>query len=505
MRKTMLFVALVMAVGVAVQAQRGQGRRAPAPVKQHTFDLESSYPRFPLSSENQAYGRIDGDNMKQFVNEVTAISRKDRDSGNRYWGRLPGTASDKMVEQFVASKFREWGLQDVRLQSFELPPQWFATDWALTATGSGATLSFKTVYPAQRSASTPASGLDLDIAWVGLGNELDFIGRDVKGKLAFIHSEPRPNGLQNSARFNGALQRAADKGAAAVLVNIAIPGNVTNSIGAGPRVPMFAIGSDEASELKALMVKGPVRAHARLLGEERSGLTDANVWGTLLGTTAEEIIVMAHHDGYFEAALDNASGTATMLGLAEYFAKIPQANRRRAIRFVSTGAHMSAARGTQLIHDERETLLANSVLVINCEHTSITQMNQFGPAEGDKWPEQGSLRKTTGVNARQWWVNGSDRLASIVFNAYKAFGVTIWNDAMYDGGNMGAISRDLPSVQTIVSPVYSSSDHDRADIVPPSGLEAVARAYAKIIDQVNGLDRGQIGSTAAVSQITQKP
>jgi hypothetical protein len=283
------------------------------------------------------------------------------------------------------------------------------------------------------------------------------------------------------------MERAVAKGAAAVLVNVAIPGNITQSINGPAGAPGFTIGSDDAAQLKALMEKGPVKVHARLAAQQRAGLTDANVWGTLPGTTNEEIMIIAQHDARFEGAFSNASGTATLLGLAEYFAKVPPANRRRTLRFVST-----AAGGAQLIHDNRATLLANTVLIINCQHTSAMQFNQFGPPDGATYPDQGRLRKTQTVNARQWWVYGSDKLASLMFDSLKKFGVALWDDAMWEGGNLGAMSRDVPSLQTIVTPVYFTSDYDRPDVVPASGLEMIGRAYAKIIDQVNGLNRDQL-------------
>jgi hypothetical protein len=46
------------------------------------------------------------------------------------------------------------------------------------------------------------------------------------------------------------------------------------------------------------------------------GLKTYNTWGVLPGATDENILVMAHHDGFFDAALDNASGTALMLEIA---------------------------------------------------------------------------------------------------------------------------------------------------------------------------------------------
>src|SRR5262249_224595 len=49
-----------------------------------------------------------------------------------------------------------------------------------------------------------------------------------------------------------------------------------------------------------------------------------------------------------------------------------------------------------------------------------------------------------------------------------------------------------PSIQLITSPFYYHSDHDRASDVPEAGLERVARAYAKIVDQVNTLQRAEL-------------
>lgn len=51
------------------------------------------------------------------------------------------------------------------------------------------------------------------------------------------------------------------------------------------------------------------------------------------------------------------------------------------------------------------------------------------------------------------------------------------------------LRRDLPSVQIIRSPEIKHTDQDIPAWVPEAGLEVVARAYARIIDDVNELDR----------------
>lgn len=480
-----VLVTLLVLGGPIVDADRGQEprREAQPPVKAHINDVDSSYPRMPLAPVDQVYARLDGARLKQFVNDVTGISRKARDEGIKYWGRIAGSKANADMLAYTSGRFREFGLQDVRMQYFDLPRQWFALDWEVTAAGSGQTLALRTAFPGGRSPATPSSGLDVDIVWVGAGTELDFAGRDVKGKVAFISSFPTPSANIHTASTNGALRRAAERGAAAVLLNIYIPGNVTNAAGGAPGIPSFAIGNEDAAQLRSLMEKGPVKVHLRLATEMRPGLRDANVWGTLPGATEEEIVILAHHDGYFEAAFDNATGVATMMGLAEYFSKIPVAQRRRTLKFVGTAAHHAGSPGTRWMYDNLATAMAKTVLVINCEHTAITQQYLQGTA----------LRRSNAINAERWWVHGSDKLAAIALDAYKRFGVSIL-DGMEPGasGDMGPIGRAVPSIQLITSPFYYHSDHDRASDVPDAGLERVARAYAKIVDEVNRLSRAEL-------------
>lgn len=55
-------------------------------------------------------------------------------------------------------------------------------------------------------------------------------------------------------------------------------------------------------------------------------------------------------------------------------------------------------------------------------------------------------------------------------------------------GEMMAIDREAPSVQLIRSPEHKHTDWDVPKLVPAAGMEAVARAFAKIIDGANRLD-----------------
>jgi hypothetical protein len=200
--------------------------------------------------------------------------------------------------------------------------------------------------------ATPGGGLNLDAVWVGIGTEADFAGRAVAGKAVVIYSIPAPSVINHSANYLGAVKRAEDKGAAAVIVILGIPGNLSSELnGAAEKIPAFSLGLDDGMAVRELIEHGGATIRMTLAVENRSGLKDASVWGELPGTTDEDIIVMAHHDAYFEGALDNASGMATMVGLAEYFSKIPKEQRRRTIRFVTTSGHHNGSLGVKWMHD----------------------------------------------------------------------------------------------------------------------------------------------------------
>jgi len=481
-------IGLAAVVAAAQQLAPGVQRARENPVTMHPHDLDASFIRMPLPAGQEKYGKIEGTRLKTFVNEITAVSRKSRDDGDLLWGRLAGTKYDDMVEGIVEAKFKEWGLTNVHRQYFNLGPQWFPTAWAFRASGSGQTLTFKTIQAGRNARATPAGGLDLDAVWVGAGTEADFIGRDVKGKLAVLQSFPMPSVVGHQSGYNGGLQRAAQKGAAAVLINVAIPGNLLTAVSAPNGLTTFSFGTQDMAAFQSLIEKGPVKVHLELSVEERTGLRDASVWGELPGTSDEDMVIMAHHDAFYEGSLDNASGMAVMMGLAEYFSKIPREQRRRTLKFVTTSGHHVGSDGTRWMHDNRATFLAKTALLINCEHVSAIQMH---------WDRFGaSVRKTDNIAARRWWVFGSSALAQIVLNSYRTFGVTIYDDM--DGtttGDMSHIDRDAPSVQLIESALYYHTSADTPDYVPNPGMEAVARAYAKVIDDVNKLDRGALMPT----------
>ena len=501
-----VFIATPRAQNPAAPAQPDSAagaRPEPNPLGQPLLDAngfvrEDAMLRSPLLAADAKYTAIEGRRLRQFLMEVDAISLKDKASGNLFWGRNVGTAGHEATQAWVEGYFKKLGLQNVHRLPFDLAPQWTPNAWQLTFTGGGTPIALKSARPATRTASTPPEGTEWDLVWVGTGTAADFVGRDVKGKAVLIQDIPLPGDIRHTANIDGVVNRAFERGAAAVGLMFGLSDNFAIWQPTAGR-PGFNVGFQDGKVLRDLLGQGQsVKVRLKLTSEMRSGLKTASVVGTLPGAAGatEDITILAHMDGYFQAALDNGSGLAVMIGLVEHFARVPQAQRRRNIRFVGSAGHHGGP-GARWFHDNKDTALATTVLAINLEHVAVVRTKYWG----------NDLRMTTAVSPMRWWVWGSRDLLDISLRAFQTFNVGITAD-MDPGasGEMGSMARDVSTMQVITSPEIKHTEQDTPEWVPSSGLEQIARAYAKIIDEVNTLDRSRLQPrTAAASNDLPQP
>jgi hypothetical protein len=444
---------------------------------------EDSYLRWRLLPSEQAYLSIDGEHLKQYVEELTAISRRYRDHGHpQFWGRITGTEADAENAQWLLEKFRKIGLSDVREQPLDLPPQWMPTSWTVTASGGGKRVALESAQPTSTSPGTPPAGLDLEAVDVALASEGDLAGRDLRGKAVFFYSADYTS--RQAPISDYAIKRIGERGAAAIFVIVGLPGNLrTQFYPVGSSVPTFSLGLQDGIAIRDLIgqSRGGPAPRVKILLDVRTvpNLKTSTVWGALPGTSDETIFVVAHRDGWFEGAVDNASGVATMLGLAEYFAKMPREQRRRTIHFLGTSGHHDNSGMTGHWLADHKEVFAKTALIINCEHTSAEQLIYRG----------GTIRRSDTTVPLRWYVGGSAKLEQIAVKAYQTFGVATYaGPEPTAGGEMGPYYKLAPSLQLIEGNLYWHSDRESAEVVPPTGLAASTRAYAKIITDVNALD-----------------
>jgi hypothetical protein len=346
--------------------------------------------------------------------------------------------------------------------------------------------------PALGSAATPPAGIELEPVWVGLGTAGDFAGRSVQGKAVIVHAMLAPGEMGQSANMEGAFKRAISLGAGAIIGiwgyydNMAVwqgyrDGAINLQTASMGPIPALWLGFQDGRKLRDMVAEGGAKVRLRVQADMVPGQKSESVYATLPGRAGadENILVMAHMDGFFEAAMDNASGLAAVLALAEHFSRIPREQRRRNLIFIGTAGHHVGSPNARYLRD-RKDILDKTALMINSEHIAASQTLNW----------QTTLRRSTTVSPRRWWVNGSNRLTDLTLEAYQALGVSVVGDMDPSAtGEMGAIARLTPSIQLIHSPEAKHTDADIRAYVPAAGLEAVGRAYARIIDGANELDR----------------
>ncbi len=380
------------------------------------------YLHWPIPAGDKKYAAITGKHIWQYVAEQAKISDRYRDDGHpQFWGRIAGTSGDVADAQWLLSKYRKIGLTNTRIQTIGyFNPQWSAQSWGVTVTAGDKTVPLTSAEPSYGSQATDGKDLNLEVVYVGLGSQADFAGRDVRGKAVLL-VKAQPSYQIGPADI---LKRAEEHGAAAILSMDLRGGNhIAQSYRAYTNVPTFNLGTKDGETIRDLIGNAPagspahirIRLDASWLPNEKSYL----VWGTLPGVTDETVYVMAHRDGWFEAAGDNASGIASMLGLAEYFAKLPRTQRRRTMVFIGMDGHHNVKPGgfgREWLVANRAKLFSKTALMINDEHPS--EVLTHGGATG--W--------TDTTIPLEWYAGGAarPRLAKIASDAFHEFGVPIW-------------------------------------------------------------------------------
>jgi hypothetical protein len=448
--------------------------------------VQPNYLHWPVPAGAAKYGAIDGKHLWQYVVDQADIARHYRDNDHpQFWGRLAGTAADDEDVQWLLNQYRQIGLTDAHAQTVNFfQAQWAAQSWSVSVTAGGKVMPILSAESAYGSPATDGKELDLEVAYVGLGSEVDFAGRDVRGKAVLLVKVP----TSYQAGPADILKRAEEHGAAAILSTDLRGGNSNaQSYRVYTSVPTFNLGTTDGRAIRDLIGEAQAgaapRIQIRLNANWESNQKSYLVWGTLPGMSDETIYVIAHRDGFFDAAGDNASGVASLLGLAEYFAKVPKNQRRRTIIFIGTDGHHQirpGGFGREWLVANRAKFFSKTALMINEEHPA--EVLSHGSTAG----------MTTAAVPLEWYAGGASRpqLQKVTSDAFHEFGVPIWAEPSErpPGGDLGRFYWFVPGV------VAQSNDfinmHTEADTpenVSWTALEAATRAYAKIIDEVNKL------------------
>jgi len=445
---------------------------------------DEQYPRWPLTAEQSRYAAIDGERMKRDVEALAAAAVRYRDAGHKWWGRLPGTSADREAMDYMVREFESLGLSVERFP-YVIPRDWRPTDWSASyTTPDGKTVELATAFPVSGTRATGPAPLTAEAIWVGVGAGADFLGREVRGKAVVIYSTFVPGGRSHSASDRAGLfnanTRAVELGAAMVINVMGVPGNGQFQPEGGLReVPHFTLSMDEGFALSDRLDRGEkVQVSFRLEVPELRDVQTEYTIATLPGMSDEEIVVMSHTDGYFQAAMDNAAGMASALELARFYASRPLEERPRTLRFIQFPDHHhgEVARSRPEVGIDATYPWEKVAVKLTMEHPSQTLLYMYNDG----------ITGSNAVGAFRWNALGSPAFERMVFETLREFGVSVY--AQEDGPKNGDYA---PSFHIIDHVIYHTS-LDIPELVPAAGLERATRAFAAAIDRANEMTMAQL-------------
>jgi aminopeptidase YwaD len=259
--------------------------------------------------------------------------------------RFVGAAGDRTAAELVRERFRGWGF-DVEDREFQTLGYSHGRCELRLDRGE----AFEAI-PPYFSPPTPPDGVHGELVFVGGGDEADYDGLDVEGKIALVQE----TGLGYARFWMGTFAAiAARRGAVAVVVVHPLPWPYRMSMEAGngklenrfcaEQVPVVCVSGIDGGRLMHAIGAGQAGATV-LVESEMPEVTSSNVSGVLRGSEwpEERVLVHAHRDhGLYPGANDNGSGLGTMLEVANALAG---SRPRRSIEFLCTTAEEGVTKG----------------------------------------------------------------------------------------------------------------------------------------------------------------
>ncbi len=281
--------------------------------------------------------------LRARISGARAVARVERLVG--VGDRFVGSEGDARAADDVRSEFRQLGLE---VEDREFSTLGYRHDVAELQLADGRAFD---VIPPYFAPPTPAGGVEGELVFVGAGEEADYEGLDVEGKIAVMQEL----GFGYSRFWLGTfVALAATRGAAAMVVIHPLPWPYRMSMEAGngnlarrfldDQIPVACVSAIDGALL--LHAVGAGQARARLVVESVMPTVHSwNVSGVRRGTDLpdERIVVVAHRDhGLHPGANDNGSGLGTMLEIGSALAELAP---RRSIELLCTTAEEGTTPG----------------------------------------------------------------------------------------------------------------------------------------------------------------
>lgn len=435
--------------------------------------------------------------------------------------RRPGYPADEWAETWVADRFRDLGLDEVRAEPFTAR-RWEPESWSLEVEPSSGERREIRCYPVPFSAPTDGVEVELvrfsdvegggasvdgraslvDVSLLALPADFmatagsvpdDTDGRVFDPEGTFADSLHR---LPFGAAFQEVMEPSIEAGAAVFVGALRdYPGDSVEYFvpydGVDRPIPGIWISGSAAAQLDADLDAGPVRIRL-VVRSETTDVESANIVGEIEGADDEVVMIASHHDGPWASAVEDGSGMALVLAQAAYWAAQPVEHRPHRLVFVMQGGHMSGGAGLHAYIEAHRAELADVVLEIHLEHAALEAEERDGEVvvTDRAVPRWFFTSRIPDLEAAVAEAIEAEELWRSMIVAPDAFGEQPPTDGAYYH------AEGVPIVHFLAAPFYLFDRMDTLDKVDRAHLVPLTRATIRIVEAT--WDHTAAGFRAAV-------
>ncbi|NRA88518.1 MAG: M28 family peptidase [Rhizobiales bacterium] len=438
--------------------------------------------------------------------------------------RRSGSPGDAKVREYIKNKLISFGIPQVKDQPFEFESTTYE-NWKLTIDSEDVPCFFW-----RNSKFTDSEGLKAEAIYVGRHIPLD---GSIEGKVVildvipgdssrtsyakaaeYVHDHvryfdkdiitPAPNLSKNMPEAFYAAQRAGAVGFVGILDYPTGTNKFYPDVGLSVRdlMPGVMVGKGDGEKLKAKFKDNSDKIHAEIVltGNINKRAQSGNVVGILPGVTDEILIINTHHDGCFSSAVEDASGIASVLALAKFYAEYVPDLRVKTLVFDFEGNHWSwdYPYGSRKFAEQNPDILEKTNAVLGIEHIAREMKVEDG-----KYVDAGHPAATTLFSP------DSPELKKIVIDAiikndltYTVVPYRSGEDFMIPAQTRWFHLQGFPVFQYISGPEYLYLADDTLDKIDKDRFEAVNRTFIDLIERLQYIPRNRMipGPTNHISK-----
>ena len=462
---------------------------------------------------------------------TTEIIQKDLEDICKVPHRRIGTNEAHEIEDFLADKFKELGLESVSKEPIDVI-NWSAKNWKLTISTEGKEIEVPCFY-VLHTGFTNGDGITAPLVYVGTGQVKDFKKTDVQDKivvadiefptlplgklinllklyyvsdpsnsmdktteliLTFALSNFPPQALGGKRREDSVYWRAFDRGALGLILILRdYPSNINSHWGPYDGVmkpiPALYVGKYDGMKVRELAQEKSCQGTILLEGVKEPSIAH-NIWGILPGKSEEMIMISSHHDSAFKGASEDGTGVAMVLAQLRAWSNIPKNERPRSILFCLSAGHLYGGIGAETFARKyKDTLLKNVLVDVNLEHMCAKEVVED--------PETHNFKITNNLAIGALFISRNENLVAPVIKVCRDYNIErmlLIPDNFFATPPIGeaghfSTKADLKVIHWIRSPYYLLTAEDTLDKIDYDKLHSTAQCVSDLMNSLMVIPR----------------